>query len=150
MSLDVYLKLPEPLDGPPRQAIFIRRAGATEEISRAEWDEMRPGVEPVIATINPGEDQVYWANITHNLGPMAREAGIYTHLWRPEQIGVTLAADLVEPLTAGLALLRSDPARFKALNSHNGWGRYEHFVPFVERYLEACRQYPAAKVSACR
>lgn len=31
-------------------------------------------------------------NITHNLGRMAKEAGIYQHLWRPEEIGVTKAA----------------------------------------------------------
>ena len=33
----------------------------------------------------------YSANITHNLGKMAEEAGIYKHLWRPEEIGITKA-----------------------------------------------------------
>jgi hypothetical protein len=77
---------------------------------------------------------VYDANITHNLGRMAEEAGIYKHLWRPEELGITTASELIEPLTAGLALLKADPVRFEAFNSRNGWGMYEHFVPFVERY----------------
>ncbi|OWK35178.1 hypothetical protein [Fimbriiglobus ruber] len=93
---------------------------------------------------------IYEANITHNLGRMAREAGIYEALWRPEEIGITKAEQLIEPLTKGLALLKSDPARFEAFNSPNGWGMYNHFVPFVEKYLEACRECPDATVRASR
>lgn len=93
---------------------------------------------------------VYQANITHNLGKMAAEAGIYQHLWRPDEIGVTKAEQLIEPLTRGLELLKSDPVRFEAFNSPNGWGTYQHFVPFVERYLEACKENPGAEVRACR
>jgi hypothetical protein len=93
---------------------------------------------------------VYSSNITHNLGRMAEEAGIYKHLWRPEEIGITTASQLVEPLSVGLVLLKSDPPRFKAFNSPNGWGLYEHFVPFVETYLEACRENPDAEVSVSR
>ena len=151
MSLDVYLMLPEPLDEPMRQAIFVRRDGATVEISRAEWDDLYPGVQPAIAVINPGEGEaVYSANITHNLNRMAGAAGIYEHLWRPEEIGVTHAAQLIEPLSAGLALLQSDPPRFQAFNSPNGWGMYDHFVSFVARYLDACQIYPTATVSVSR
>ena len=39
----------------------------------------------------------YSSNITHNLGAMAREAGIYEACWRPEEIGITKAAQLIEP-----------------------------------------------------
>ena len=90
---------------------------------------------------------VYDANITHNLGRMADEAGIYKHLWRPEEIGITKAEQLIEPLEAGLLLLKADPAQFEAFNSPNGWGLYKHFVPFVEGYLAACREHPDADVS---
>ncbi len=96
------------------------------------------------------ETEVYGANITHNLGPMASEAGIYEALWRPEEIGISKAKQLIKPLTKGLKLLKSDPARFEAFNSPNGWGTYRHFVPFVERYLEACKEYPDAAVKASR
>lgn len=93
---------------------------------------------------------VFDANITHNLGGMAEEAGIYQHLWRPEEIGISKAEQLIEPLTKGLELMKSDPERFEAFNSPNGWGLYEDFVPWVERYLEACREYPDADVSVSR
>lgn len=94
--------------------------------------------------------EVYSANITHNLTAMAREASIYLALWRPEEIGLTRAHQLIEPLTAGLALLKSDRERFEKFNSDNGWGLYEHFVPFVENYLAACVENPNADVSVSR
>jgi hypothetical protein len=93
---------------------------------------------------------VYEANITHNLGKMAEEAGIYQHLWRPEELGITKAAELIEPLQQGLRLLKSDPARFEAFNSPNGWGLYKHFVPFVENYMRACKEYPDAEIRISR
>jgi hypothetical protein len=93
---------------------------------------------------------VYEANITHNLGQMAAAAGIYEHLWRPEEIGAVKAAQLIEPLTNGLELLRSFPERFKALEPENKWGTYDTFVPWIEKYLAACKEYPDAEVHACR
>ncbi len=94
--------------------------------------------------------EVYAANITHNLGRMAEAAGIYKHLWRPEEIGLVFARDLIEPLTQGLERLRADPAKYEALNAENGWGKYEHFVPFVEQYLAACIENPNAKIAVSR
>jgi hypothetical protein len=96
------------------------------------------------------ETEVFSANITHNLSKMAQEAGIYLPLWRPEELQITTAAQLIEPLEKGLALMKSDPSRFEHFNAKNGWGLYEHFVPWIERYLEACRAYPDAKVMASR
>lgn len=93
---------------------------------------------------------VYSSNITHNLTKMAKEAGIYWHLWHPEDIGITKAHELIEPLTLGLATLKADPERFEKFNSPNGWGMYEHFVPFVEKYLNACIEHPDADVSVSR
>lgn len=93
---------------------------------------------------------VFSSNITHNLNRMAQEAGIYQHLWRPEELGITKAAQLIEPLRTGLTLLRCDPARFRQFDAPNGWGTYEHFVPFVEEYLAACEQNPDADVSVSR
>lgn len=93
---------------------------------------------------------LFSSNITHNLGSMAREAGIYMHLWRPEEIGITRARELVKPLQDGLELLEADQRRFKKFNSPNGWGMYEHFVPWVREYLQACRRFPDALVEAMR
>jgi len=94
--------------------------------------------------------EVYSDNITHNLGKMADEAGIYACLWRPDENGITHAKQIVEPLAAGLALLVADPARFEKLNAPNGWGKWKDFVPWCARYLQACRNNPEALVRVCR
>ena len=93
---------------------------------------------------------VYARNITHNLTAMAKEAGIYEHLWRPDEISITKAGQLIEPLRAGFALMQSDPDRFKAHNPANGWGSYESLIIFINGYLVACIANPEAKIYLCR
>ncbi|MBP6238840.1 MAG: hypothetical protein KA536_22010 [Saprospiraceae bacterium] len=121
-------------------------------------------------TYTKDDEQVYWANITHNLGKMAGEAGIYEALWRPhrlkegynilesdhqaewkfEEENKTTAKYIIPLLEKGLADLKSRPEHFEKFNSPNGWGMYEHFVPFVEKYLEACKEYPDAIIEVSR
>lgn len=99
----------------------------------------------------PVEDgDVFWRNITHNVGPMAREAGVYLACWRPEEINVTYARDLIAPLREGLARLEAEPERFKQYNPSNGWGSYDGLVAFVRAYLKACECWPDAKVEVSR
>lgn len=93
---------------------------------------------------------LYTSNITHNLNKMAEEAGIYSHLWRPDEIGVAKAGDLIGPLSDGLSMMKADRPRFEKFNAPNGWGLYEHFIPWVEDYLEACKRHPDALVSVSR
>ena len=100
--------------------------------------------------LTPTRRVLYSANTTHNLNRMAQEAGIYEALWRPDEHGLTRAAQLVEPIRAGLALMKADPWRFKAFDSPNGWGLYEHFVPWIERYLAACVEHQTATVEVSR
>lgn len=125
MSLDVYLT------GKSRQ-VQCRCVHCGNEHERTETEEL------------------FSANITHNLGAMAKEAGIYKHCWRPEEIEITKAEQLIKPLRAGLVLMLSDPPRFEKHNAENGWGLYKHFVPWVREYLAACEQYPEANVSVSR
>lgn len=93
---------------------------------------------------------VYDGNVTHNLGKMAEAAGIYKALWRPEEIGATTAAEIIEALDVGVRLMREDPAKFRKYDIPNGWGLYEHFLPFVEEVLAACRKHPTATISVSR
>jgi hypothetical protein len=121
MSLDVYLQSPEE----------------------------REKFCPHCCNTSPYRDTFYERNITHNLAQMAEEAGIYKHLWRPDEIGITQASQLIEPLREGLDKLKCFPERFKPFNPENGWGDYEGLLDFVSEYLRACIQYPdaIAKVS---
>ena len=105
-------------------------------------------------TDNPDYDAtpvyLYEANITHNLNRMGDAAGIYEYLWRPDELNITTAKELIEPLEKGLKSLKRYPKKYQKYNSPNGWGMYEHFVPFVENYLNACKEFPEAKIEISR
>jgi hypothetical protein len=92
---------------------------------------------------------------------MAEQAGIYKALWRPYQLhkdyvhcedykiemsfedSVTIiASDIIDIIEQGLDLLKNRPDYFSKFDAENGWGTYVHFVPFVENYLNALKQYP--------
>ncbi len=95
--------------------------------------------------------EIYFGqNITHNLGKMAAEAGIYYHLWRPEEINITKASELIEPLTNGLEDMKTRPEFYEQFNASNGWGLYIHFVPWIEKYLNACIEHPDAIIEVDR
>lgn len=127
------------------------------------------GLKDPTATYNV--DYLYDANITHNLTDMAEKANIYKALWRPYQLkkefkklskgdydeeylfektNIIYAKDIISLLKKGLKDLKNKPEYFKNFNSPNGWGTYEHFVPFVEKYLEACKKYPEAIIEVSR
>lgn len=93
---------------------------------------------------------VYECNITHNLTLMADKAGIYQHLWRPAELHITHAAQLIEPLEKALTDLRARPTYFQQFNPPNGWGSYNAFVEVVQDTLAACREFPDATISADR
>ena len=101
-------------------------------------------------SLNAADECVFSRNITHNLNKMARAAGIYEVLWRPDENGITKACQCIEPLSAGLIELVRNREKYEAYNSPNGWGMYEHFVPFVAAVLTACCNYPDADVRVSR
>lgn len=91
-------------------------------------------------------EEVFSANITHNLTAMAKEAGLFEVVWEPERLGDVRAGHLIPMLMRGLARLKSAPRHYEKWNTPNGWGMYEHFVPWLEKYLEACWLHPTALV----
>ena len=125
MSLDVYLR------GPAEQVACT--------CSHCWDDHMREDRE-----------EFFQANITHNLNKMAREAGIYEACWRPEEIGITKAEQLIEPLEHGIERLKAEPERFKQFNPSNGWGDYDGFIQWLENYLAACIEHPNAEITVSR
>lgn len=99
-----------------------------------------------------GEDEVFSANITHNLNVMALQVSeiFYKALWRPEELGAVFAEDIIKELRKGVSKLACAPSYYKKFNSQNGWGVYDNFVPFVINYIEACEKNPKAKVFVSR
>lgn len=85
-------------------------------------------------------------NITHNLGKMAAECGVYPYIWRHDENGVKKAADLINPIDKGLTSLLKEPEKFKKFEAENGWGRHENLVSFLIELLQACQENPEATV----
>jgi len=108
----------------------------------------------------PYRCDVYSGGITHNMGEMASECGLYEPMWRPyrmwgvsdeDEDGFALFADeIADKVRVGLVELVSNPNKYKKLNPENGWGDYDMLVRVASAYLEACDDYPKAKVSVCR
>jgi hypothetical protein len=131
--------------------------GAPDEFSRIsqsfnqpreEWFEtIQGGGMSLDFYLTQDGEEVFSRNITHNLTKMAAKAGIYEVLWRPyENLGITKAVECVPFLSIGLLELVCHRREYEALNSPNGWGMYEHFLPFVLDVLTACCDYPQATV----
>ena len=81
-------------------------------------------------------------NLTYNLTPMLREAGMPA--WR-ELVGMR-AKEAGEIWSKVHATLDADPIRFSAMNPPNGWGTYEGAVEVIGALADACERHPEAKV----
>ena len=100
--------------------------------------------------VEPVRVDVHHMNLTHNLGHMAQEAGIYDVLWHPDTSGISVAGDLIVVLSHTIKHMRENPTHYEQFNPENGWGSYRHFVPRLEALLEACKKHPKAKIEADR
>ena len=89
-------------------------------------------------------------NVTHNLNKMAEAIGLYEVLWRPEEIGITTASQMIVPIEKGLKELVANPDKYKVFNPPNGWGNYDIFVSFCKSVLRTCQENPDAVIEAGR
>lgn len=103
-----------------------------------------------VSLVDEHGEEMFHKNITHNLNQMADKAGMYYHLWRPDEIDVVVAEQLIAPLHKGLLELVEKPDFYKQYNPPNGWGSYDYLVIFVKEYLQACILNPTLKVEVCR
>ena len=83
-------------------------------------------------------------NLTHNLNKMAEAVGLYQVLWSPEEVGITTASQMIEPLEKAIKELMANPDKYKAYNPPNGWGNYDIFVSFCRAVLSSCEENPNA------
>lgn len=88
-------------------------------------------------------ETVFDINVTHNLVPMWKEAGVYDCLYNSERLTPAMILPILE---IGLAYMKAQPERFKALNPSNGWGSYENAIGVLEAIISACRQHPKSKI----
>lgn len=152
MSLDVYFRMPEfaKLPKEERTGIFLRDEGVTQQITREEWDRRFPNLDPSLYEVCEDDGTVFSLNITHNLVEMAQEAGLYEALWRPEEIGVSTASDLIPKLENGLVTLIFEKERLLPFRPDNKWGSHDALLWFVRECLRAAQKFPSAEVISCR
>ena len=87
------------------------------------------------------EAEIGWWNMTSNVAPMWRDAGVDLR-----DLKDVKAADAVGPLGIAAQNLVNDPARYRAMNPENGWGSYDGCLKFIETLRDACRAHPNAVV----
>lgn len=95
-------------------------------------------------------DEVYSTNITHNLNKMAKAAGIYRCLWRPDENGIDYAKEIIESLKSAISRMENRPDIYKEYNAQNGWGIYDDFLPWLKQLLVACEAHPYARIIVSR
>jgi hypothetical protein len=84
-------------------------------------------------------------NYTSNSGPAWRAAGADL-----ADFDGKLAVDCARILDAAIETMRTEPARFKALDAPNGWGTYDTLVPALEKLRNTMRRHPKATVVVSR
>ena len=52
------------------------------------------------------------------------------------------ARETLSELDAALVVMTTSPAAMREHDAPNGWGTYEHALPFLVEWTEACRRYP--------
>jgi hypothetical protein len=85
---------------------------------------------------------VFYLNVPTCYKPIAEKVGIQTYIWKPEELGISKAEQLINPLRIGLQLLESVPGRVGVAQE-----TLDDFVECVRKYLAACEQNPDAEIS---
>lgn len=86
-------------------------------------------------------------NITHNLGTMWQEAGIYDALYNSAGMQ---ASEVLPVLVNGLSDMIANPEKYKKLNSPNGWGLYENAVPWLAELIKGFNENPDAIIEVSK
>lgn len=91
---------------------------------------------------------LFEAHLTGNLARMAAACGLYSVLWRPDELSPqpSVASDLLPRLMSGLQALR-EMKRTGELNAYepaNGCGSSYDLERVAERLIDACVEFPNA------
>ena len=102
-----------------------------------------------IANPQSGAENFEW-NITHNLGRMADELGIWHVLWHPENLGIDVAGDMIQHLEPAYTKLTVFGEYYDQFAPANGWGNRQNLFELVDALLRYARRYPECHVTVSR
>ncbi len=78
-------------------------------------------------------------NYTYNVRDMLEAVGIVFNDLRGKPM-----SEVSLVFNKGIAKLKKDPEKYKAMNPENGWGSYETLVPFMEEMNHVFSKHPKA------
>lgn len=133
--------------------IYFFKKGFDIQKSRADIDATYTKLQAIKDELEQLEDDFEEAklsslNVTHNLNNMAKAVGLYEVLWRPEELAISTASQMIAPLEKGIDELVANPDKYNKFNPPNGYGSYEDFIGFCKSVLHNCREYPDAVIEA--
>lgn len=82
-----------------------------------------------------------WHNMTSNVAPMWRHAGIDISEWQDKR-----AHEVIDALKQAIDSMQSDPETYRAMNPSNGWGSYETCLEFLQELYVDFRTYPNSRI----
>lgn len=118
---DVLIYLPIKKGNIMSLDIYLFKNGFDIQKSRADIDATYTKLQAVKEELEQLEDDFEEArlsslNSTHNLNNMAKAAGLYQVLWRPEEIGISTASQIIAPLEKGISELVANPDKYRTFN----------------------------------
>lgn len=84
---------------------------------------------------------VYDSNMTSNVAPMWRKAGVDL-----QDLEGMLAGAAIYLLNKAIRNMQAKPEIYKAMNPKNGWGDYDGCLEFLISIQKACATFPLAQV----
>jgi len=124
--------------------LHIKRAEPTEadkaiELLRAHgFDQFADEIE---ARHEHGDVRVFDKNVGGSLEDLAISADLYQYIWRPDEIGIDKASQLLGPLITG----------YQRLKEHKTWSvQYDRLCCLVSEYIIVCGEHPDATVTVWR
>ena len=103
-----------------------------------------------LCLISESGDVLYASSITNYVDDVAEEAGLHVYLWYPHDVGFRQAHQIVDEIKDGLNYLTKRPDFFKKFDIPNKWSVEIDFIPFLENYYNALREYPDAHIFVSR
>ena len=85
------------------------------------------------------QEELFDGNITGNVSPMWRKAGVYDALYNSEG---KEPREILEELHHGIADMILHKKEYEKLNPENGWGDYKSALEFLKEFYEACKKNP--------
>lgn len=124
-----------------REEVYLKQE------NKADEDFFRRFIPSAEVLISEDDKRIHWFAVPETMDIMAKESGLYDVIWIPNTISSIETISVIPVLEAGINKLKNNPSLFKELYEFRT-NAYEHFLSYMEKYLDVCKDYPDAVVSS--